>query len=152
MVDPPNVFYKVGDLYSVTLNPPNQHQYFGKPKRFSLFYDFVNTQLLRIGGRYVFYIELSEPRGFKTAREFMGPRLHLHGIVWFEDKASLRSFLSAGYYSLTRWTSTDFDTIDNIKVWKKYIQKQSVVPKRYRKVTNVFVSDMQGPAQLANKI
>ncbi len=94
-----------------------------------------------MGGRYVFYIELSEPRGFHTALEFKGPRLHLHGIVYFEDKTSLRSFLRAGYYSLTRWTSTDFDTITDLSVWKSYIQKQSIVPKRYCKVTNIFPSN-----------
>ncbi len=137
--DPPNEnFYQVGKKYSVTLNPPNCHQYFGKPLRFSLFYDFVNTHLVQMGGRYVFYIELSEPRGFKPCGEFMGPRLHLHGIVYFETKEQLRMFLESGYYSLTRWTSTDMDTIDDLPKWKEYIRKQRVVPSRYRKVANVY--------------
>ncbi len=150
MVDPKNdCFYKIDTLYSVSLNPPDQHQYFSKPKRFSMFYDFCNTQLLRMGGRYVFYIELSEPHGFHTALSFKGPRLHLHGFVWFEDVTSLRGFLAAGYYNLTRWTSTDFDTVGDPLVWKRYMRKQKVVPVRYRKITNHF-SGMQEPTQLAN--
>ncbi len=138
MIDPPDGFYVIGEKYSVTLNPPDNHQYFGKKDRFHLFYNFVNEQMLMLGGRYVFFIELSEPNGFHTALSFKGPRLHLHGIVWFEDGASLRTFLNTGMYSLTRWTALDFDIIDDMSVWKKYIQKQKIVPKRYRTVRNVY--------------
>ncbi len=143
MVDPENgevkeAFYGIGTKYSVTLNPPDDHQYFNSGNRFSKFYDFVQKMLLTMGGRYVFFIELSEPRGFHPQGKFKGPRLHLHGIVYYEDKQQLRQFLCSGYYGLTRWTATDIDTISDMTVWKQYIQKQSIVPKRYRKVTNIY--------------
>ncbi len=147
MIDPPNAssesYYTVETKYSCTLNPPDNYQMFGNVDRFAHFYKFVSKHLLQLGARYHFIIELSEPRGFKTAHKFTGPRLHLHGIVWFDDRTMLRRFLSTGYYSLTRWTATDFDTIKDMDTWKAYISKQHIVPKQYRIVKSKFTQKLE---------
>ncbi len=127
-------YFQLGTWYSMTLNPPNVYQYLGKTNRVERFYEFVSKQLLQIGCQYDLFIEISEPHAFHAQGEFTGPRLHLHGIIKFITKRELRNFLFTGYYSLTRWTSTDIDTIADMTIWKKYISKQKVIPRSYRRI------------------
>ncbi len=119
-------FYKTRTNYSLTLNPIDKHQFFGKPDRLRKFRSFVYENLLCFKCKYHLEIELSEPRGFQL-KGYAGPRLHLHGWFSFATKRELAEFLMTGYYNLTRWTSVDIDTINDLPKWKGYCSKQKLI-------------------------
>ncbi len=124
MVDPIDNFYKLHTWYSFTLNPIDKHQFFGKVDRYMKFRNFVYENLF-ILANYEAFIELSEPRGF-SIQGYSGPRLHIHGKLKFDTKSELAKFLLLSFYSLTRWTSVDIDTIDDSDWWYKYCTKQRI--------------------------
>ncbi len=128
MVDPikkSTVFFQTNTKYSITLNPVDKHQYFGKPNRYRLFKNFMYEQLLQLDCEYQMFIEISEPTGFHT-KGYSGPRLHLHGYILFPKKISLINFLLHHYYSLLRFTSLDIDTCGDEVTWFSYCTKQKL--------------------------
>lgn len=153
MTDPPERqqpevkenFYQLKTLYSVTLNPEDSHQYYGEPPldRIRKFHNFCNVNMLQTGGIYRMVIEISEPRDFQPQGKYKGPRLHMHGTIRFDDNDQLLHFLSYGYYMLTRWTSTKFDTTDGTPAWYNYCNKQHVVPEEYRYITNDMATQIK---------
>lgn len=129
MVDPmtsnSDVFYDKGLLYSVTINPADKHQYNGNIDRLQKFRNFMNEQLISLseyGIRYFFTIELSEPREVKQGTT--GPRLHLHGIIKFCSKKSVKYFLMNVLYSWSRFAYVDIDKCNDKDKWVGYIMKQ----------------------------
>ncbi len=116
-------FYKPYDWYSITLNPIDKHQYFGKENRYQRFRSFVYEQFFELKCAYTFKIEISEPRGMKT-QGYNGPRLHLHGRIRFKNNKEVAKFLLDTYYKLLRWTSVDIDSIEDIVIWDAYCDKQ----------------------------
>jgi len=136
MVDLQN-YYKCNTMYSVTLNPVDKYQYFGKVNRLRLFRSYCYEQLLATNYRYEYFIELSEPRGMKT-QGYNGPRLHMHGTISFSTPKELGGFLMTGLYDLLRWTSVDIDTILNKVIWDKYISKQHLIRKNRLSNYNVI--------------
>jgi len=123
MVDPIENYYKTNTWYSVTLNPIDKYQWFGKPNRWKRFRNFLYEILLSFKFKYHFVIELSEPRGMKT-QGYNGPRLHLHGKIKFESKEVLARWLLLDYYSILRFASVDIDTISDEAKWDIYCSKQ----------------------------
>lgn len=119
------IFYEKG-LYSVTVNPDDKHQYFGKPNRLELFRNFINEAFLawpEYGITYYFTIELSEPKDNTKYGEH-GPRLHLHGIVKLCSKNAVKKLLMDELYKLTKFSKYQFDTITHPTVWVTYMNKQ----------------------------
>lgn len=119
-------YYVKDKLYSITLNPTDKYQYFGKIGRFKLFRSFIFQEIQhwsQMGIDYELYIEISEPRGMKVP-PYRGPRLHLHGYINFKTISSIGYFLSLGYYKLLKFTSVDIDTIADPKAWLSYCKKQ----------------------------
>lgn len=118
-----NTVFKKGQWYSITLCPDDNHQYFGKLNRLKRFTNLINEYMVswkQDGIDYVLWTELSEPK----SKSKNGPRLHNHGIIWFNTNRSVRTFLLQNYYSLTRLGIIDIDTIDSLKVWIDYCTKQ----------------------------
>ena len=117
--------------YSLTLNPDDKHQYFGKADRLQQFRTFIHNALLMLGAfhvKYHLYIELSEPKtNAKWSKN--GPRLHLHGILYFGSTLSIKNFLLDGIYNLTRWCNYDLDTIEDMSIWHTYCIKQQHIMK-----------------------
>lgn len=135
---------ELNKMYSLTLNPVDKYQFYGQDLRLLKFRNFVYEQLLTLAGDYTLVVELSEPLGMKT-QGYTGPRLHMHGVIVFRKKEQLYKFLLTDYYKLTRWTSIDIDTIDDITVWMDYILKQDLVPKKRRYFTNnTEIIDLEG--------
>ncbi len=120
-----------GNVYSFTFSPDDKHQYFGEKDRMRKFRNFVYEELLMLDSYhidYTFYIELSEPKtNYPNSRN--GPRLHCHGTLQFKSTLSIRNFLLYGLYNFSRWCNYDLDTIDDLRVWEKYITKQQHIIK-----------------------
>ncbi len=127
MVDPQENYFQTNIKYSITLNPIDKYQFFGRPNRFARFRNFIYENLFILKEiEYEFFIELSEPKGFHT-QGYSGPRLHLHGTILFPRKQSLTKFLLHHYYALLRFTSVDIDTITDTAVWYSYCTKQKLI-------------------------
>lgn len=122
---PKQCFYKKNTWYAITINPQDQHQYFGKEQRFNAFKNFWNTQFLTFPSMkidYHFNIELSEPQ--KLMHNSGGPRLHMHGIIRFNTNHSIFKFLLNVLGELNKYGIIDIDTISDMKYWLAYITKQ----------------------------
>jgi len=118
-------FYNTNVLYSITLNPHNNHQFHGHEKRYRRFRNYMYQNLLSLHGEYEIFIEYSEPRGMQVQGR-TGPRLHAHGTLLFKSKKDLAHFLMTDYYKLLRWTSVDIDICSDPKVWYNYCTKQKL--------------------------
>lgn len=123
-------FYEKG-WYSITINPSDKYQYFGKSDRMQQFRNHVHTGLLFLKAMHIdyhLYTELSEPKD-NTKWSKNGPRLHCHGIIRFRSTLSIKNFLLMGIYNLTRWCIYDIDTIKDINIWEQYCLKQQHIIK-----------------------
>lgn len=120
------VYYKKNIPYSITLNPIDKYQFMGKIERLKRFRNLVYEQFVSNWCEYELYIEISEPRGFKT-QGYSGPRLHIHGTIIFRKNKEILDFLLDKYYRLLRWTSVDIDTISDKTKWKEYCIKQNII-------------------------
>lgn len=121
-------FYETNKKYSITLNPQDKYQFFGKPDRFRRFRNHVYENLLHLDANEVDYeliIEISEPHEFKTV-PYQGPRLHMHGVILFKNISSLGYFLTTGYTKIIKWSSIDIDTIGDMDKWISYCKKQHI--------------------------
>jgi len=133
MVDPIKNYFTTNTKYSITLNPIDKHQYFGKKDRCRLFRNFVYEQCLSLNCEYQLFIEISEPNGFHI-QGYNGPRLHLHGYILFPKPKALALFLVHDYYNLLRFSSVDIDTIKDKSHWYKYCTKQHLL--KNNKISN----------------
>lgn len=131
MTDPiqnPKNYYLLNTPYAITLNPIDKYQYLGSQSRLSKFRNHVYENLINLNPDYHFVIEISEPRSFQK-QGYAGPRLHLHGVIIFKTSKQLHKFLMNDYYNLTRWTSIDIDTINDMTIWSQYCFKQKIIKK-----------------------
>lgn len=119
-------YYQKDKLYSVTLNPVDSSQFAGKSDRLDKFRKRMYNVLLECDIQYDFIIELSEPRGMKV-QGYLGPRLHLHGVIKFKNNKQIYKWLMNDYYKLTRISSIDIDTINDLQKWSNYCMKQKVI-------------------------
>lgn len=114
--------------YALNLNPVDKYQFAGKSDRWNRFVNFVYEQLLTWEYDYYLFIEISEPTTAKQGD--LGPRLHLHGTIEFENNKQVFDFLLNKMYQLTRWCRVHIDTIEDMETWMNYCTKQQgIVPK-----------------------
>ncbi len=124
-------FYKVGEIYSITLNPSNDYQFFNRIDRLGLVKELYTKQL-KIGQlvhhniQYKLYVEISEPRGSCKCK-YDGPRVHFHGTVTFKTKNDLTYFLLFQFRRICKLGTLDIDTIKDKKHWLKYCTKQHIL-------------------------
>ncbi len=124
-----NVFYDKG-LYALTINPRNDYQYFGNPRRKFLMKQKINDVLgefKEAGIHYRMYWELSEPKD--NVVSISGPRLHLHGFIRFTTEASVKQFLMYHLYFITRIGMYKVEPLTCSRGWLKYCNKQSHIMK-----------------------
>jgi len=142
-----HIVYKKG-WYSMSINPDDQHQYFGKDDRLEKFRNYLHANLLFLKNwhiDYCFHLELSEPTSNEKSKN--GPRLHVHGIIRFRSTLSIKNFLLHGFYKLTRWSMIDIDTISDPDVWYEYCTKQQIIMKE-----KPFTNDGTLWEQLQNEV
>lgn len=139
------LFFKPHTKYAITLNPANGHQFFDKDNRLGKFYQHMAQVLYDIPGKYEFILEISEPYG-KQQHTYDGPRLHIHG--WFEfTKSELRQFMFYGYRSLCKYGRIEIGKME--PEWLDYMNKQSIIPKHFRKIVPKAVPSKKKPNVLA---
>lgn len=131
------IFYKPNTFYTFNLSPNDKYQYFGDPKRFTKFYSFIYELLLGLNGQYTMNIELSEPRGPQNSGK-TGPRLHTHGILYFETKKALIKFMMNDYYKLLRVCRVEIDSISDFKYWYDYCHKQLFFNKCFKNTIGLW--------------
>ncbi len=119
-------YYKVGQFYAITINPCDKYQFFGRINRCKRYHNFIYEQFLQFKCDYLLYIEISEPRGMHT-QGYNGPRLHMHGTIYFENRKQLGWWLVEGYYKLLRFAAVDIDTIEDLPKWDAYCRKQNLI-------------------------
>lgn len=133
------VYYKIGVPYSVTVQPDDHHQYYESGVRLKQFRDKMAEVMLANTCCYNFVIELSEPHG-SILRHHSGARLHMHGIILFENISELAHYLM---YDQARWCKCgrlEVDTITDMDVWIGYMKKQNII--KHRKVRNMSIKDI----------
>lgn len=133
-----NTFYRIKQPYSITINPMDKFQYLGKPNRIISFRNFIYEKLISWVDHdidYYFKMELSEPHQ-NLKQGYSGSRYHLHGIIVFKTTNALHWFLEQQIYKVCRYAHLDIDTIADISQWVEYMQKQKIIPKQYRTLTN----------------
>lgn len=121
-------FFVKDKWYSITVNPDDPCQFFGKADRLERFTNHLNEKLMRyhkLKIEYLFCIELSEPHVGKYGSK--GPRLHTHGIIKFNSNAGLREWLMIEYGNLLNHAIVDIDTISDMDRWIHYCFKQQQI-------------------------
>lgn len=105
----------VKEWYSITMNPSDDHQYWGAKERQKMFVNWAQLTFYRIllNTDYILYLELS-PAG----------RLHWHGKIRFRNKERLIKFYMDDINKLNKILIFEIDTIKDKDVWDTYIQKQ----------------------------
>lgn len=120
--------YNTGDILAITIAPDNTCQRYCHKNRYPLFYQEYIDLTTKIFPpklfEYEFRIELSEPVGKEVKN---GPRLHLHGYVKLNKKASVFHFLlnsmpmMLGHNLLS---IKHINEVDKLKGWYNYMDKQ----------------------------
>lgn len=137
--------YTESTLYSVTIQPNDQYQFFRTPERYSKFHELYDSKFKRLFQkfkiRYQFRIELSEPIGDIDTN---GPRLHLHGLLELKTTSHVFLWLCDLLPDLLhngRVTVHQIDSLQKFNGWLAYISKQqNYIPKSglFQSGTNVI--------------
>lgn len=125
-------------LYAITLNPEDSHQYWNSDNRiieFNKYHkNYLQKHLLR-GNNNVFHMELRlevSPQG----------RLHYHGILQIYRKLDFYIYV---LHKLQMIYMYEIDTIKDLKVWGEYMSKQNltqiIIGHNFKKLTKDFFSN-----------
>lgn len=121
-------FYRVDQVYALTLNPSNQfygttHTCFNKMKKLK---EYIYKLFERYNDsiHYELVMDVSEPRELKGGQK---PRLHLHGIVIFRTKRGIMNWLLSIQDTLSDRFYAEIDTlgpsVEDAENWYNYMYK-----------------------------
>lgn len=125
-------YYVPNTWYAITICPDDIHQKTDKSceNRYNRFRKYMVKEISQFelnNTDISLVIEISEPHGSQK-KGYLGPRLHAHGIIKFNNRAGIQYFLLKGYHMLLHYNIVDIDTIDDMSFWMKYCNKQHVLP------------------------
>lgn len=110
------------DLYAITINPDDEHQYWGSEDRIGTFYNKLSYKLI---------IEVHNTCQLELYPEFSSRgRLHFHGTIKMLNKIE---FYEQVLRRLMKWCQLEIDTINDQEAWKKYYIKQQDLHNYYRR-------------------
>lgn len=136
----PKVFFELCTIYSITFNPQDKYQSFGRADRDvrlrNKLYEWALT--LDKHTKFCFHFELSEPKTIMAEKG--GPRIHVHGTIEFKTREALKQFLMYKLYQLQHLGVVDIDTIADLAYWEKYCTKQKHIM-LMAPLTNEYVKD-----------
>lgn len=121
-------FFETGTYYEVTICPEDKCQFFRHTNRLgkfkSWFYQNITSQF---EGKVKYYLrlELSEPK--QVGNRVLGPRLHAHGFFEFSKNSDICKFLLYSVPNLARNCIVEFDSCNDMSIWKAYCDKQKEV-------------------------
>lgn len=122
-----DLFYVKGKEYAITIQPDDKVQFYGEDQRLHEFYEYYRHKLERLmcdvnDFNYWFQIEYSEPHGSVTG---MGPRLHLHGIIYLKSRKSVWRWLSLIMPDMLQHARLEISNLNDKKAWLNYCKKQA---------------------------
>lgn len=124
-------YYNKDQIYTITLNANDKHQFFNAPNRLSKCRKYYYEKLLEaFDSNHVKYdcmIEISEPKG--KLLNHSGPRVHVHGIFMFTSTLSIKNYLLYGQRALTYDISVEIDICNDPYKWCQYCKKQQRIIK-----------------------
>lgn len=129
--------YNLRDYYAITIQPSDKLQHLGKKPyaRMTNVRQHFYSLLQECQIPYYINMEISEPIG-SLQDKTTGGRLHYHGIIKFNNKMQLISFLLEYQYKLLRQSRLELSKINDKKAWLNYIEKQNLIPPAMRTLTN----------------
>lgn len=139
-------FYKVGHVYSFTLNPDDNGQFKGKPDRFLKFKALMRDLFLCFSAQdidYVYHYDISMPT--KINGNF--PRLHLHGALRFRTNKAIQFFLLIWMARISTNFYMDIDTCEDLEIWIEYCSKCDHITGSHAKSNNINNWKMFLPAE-----
>lgn len=122
--------YNLDDYYAITIQPDNKIQFLGnKPHaRIIKFRQHFYSLLQDCKIPYYLNMEISEPVG-SLDNKSSGGRLHYHGIITFDKKQDILSWLLEYQYKLLRQARLEISKIhkDHRQTWWNYIHKRQLI-------------------------
>lgn len=106
---------KVNVHYALTINPNDQHQYFGEPRRELLFNADLKDSFFPTEIERDLYMEVS-PKG----------RLHWHGLLLFREREEIFRFYTRVISNWIRESTVTLKAITSMEDWLKYCKKQEL--------------------------
>mgnify|MGYP003384953388 CR=1 FL=1 len=124
-------YYNKQQLYTITINPSDRHQYYNNQDRLSKVRNWLHEKLMETfdanNVKYDTRIEISEPHG--NLINHQGPRVHLHGIFKFTSTLSIKNYLLFGQHKLNKEASIEIDICNDPILWAHYCDKQQNIIK-----------------------
>jgi len=133
--------YRHKTWYGITIKPSDQLQYKRVSDRLKAFHNHYYEQFLpyqQKGIMHSMFVEVSQPAG----EVIKPPRMHLHGILYFEKRDSVLNYLLYQMPKTLTEGHIHIFELDLIKgtsrfEWYKYITKQKkLIPKKYFIISN----------------
>lgn len=132
----PKAFYKIGEIYELTINPDNCHQYYEHINREHMcIKHMIKTMTPLIGyAEWELYPEISEATEMVGTKH--GPRWHYHGKIKFLSNKGIVLFLLQHMANIAKQNSIKISEY-RPDYWPQYIKKQSKVMQSYLKSINL---------------
>lgn len=105
--------------YSINLNAEDQH--INYDDRIPRMYKYYKKRLSKIHAEYSFNMEISTPLDGRD------PRIHLHGIIYFDNYQQLKKWYEKDSMEIARSMHIDIDTISQPEEWDKYMTKNAII-------------------------
>lgn len=142
-------------LYALTINPSDKLQYFGLPykDRLKKSHDSIVkllSELCHYKISYWFNTEVSTPTTNSDNMHLVGSRIHLHGVIRFNDKDALFYFLLEFMTLLCKTSNWDIKPVTDPTAWYEYCKKEPCLNHIYE-IDNLFAKDnLEAIKQLFN--
>lgn len=120
---------EIGTIYSITINPDQQHQFYGDPDRFKKTHKYWSKCFQRYEWEYLLYPEISSPHDSLKL-----PRIHYHGLVCFRNVNQLLSWYSCIHYDLAKFSYFDMDIWDGRSTYILYSKKNEKLMSKFCKM------------------
>lgn len=127
---------KKDTLYSFTLNPDDQHQYYGEADRLHKVLKYHTKLFQRHCWEYELYPEISTPMDSKTK-----PRIHFHGFIAFRNTQQLLKWYEVIHYDLGKFAYFDLDTVADVDYYYKYSIKNALLMGKF---ADIYKMDYKG--------
>lgn len=128
--------YSTATIYEISINACNKYQYANDPLRSTKAIQFykscIKSQLSDIC-QYYFTFEISEPKYGVDGKPIT--RIHLHGVIKFNDIESILKFHETRFNNLISTCSVQMNMYRK-DYWPWYIHKQSHMMKSYPRLVN----------------
>lgn len=135
-IDGCKILLSAPGVYALTINPSDLYQHFTEAQqthkaaaRLNSFYEsFTKKMNLVLGAKGNTYdtvnvIELTEPITGKCKPKEARPRLHSHGLIYFETNDDILYFLLNVAPEMAAWCSYSIKRITDLTKWHNYCHK-----------------------------